>query len=318
MGVRRPLDSGRGAYRGERHGDTLTGTMTALGDHAPHSGSRVFVGRDRELAELAAGLEDAIGGRERLFLITGEPGIGKTWLVEHLPAHATAQGIRVYWGRCWEGGGAPPFWPWGQVIGAVAKDYDQETLASWLGAGMARVAQLAPGFAERPGATKIPEVVSRESDTARFYLFEAVTALFRHVASVQPVLVIFDDLHSADEPSRLLPEFLMRQLRGARLLVVGTFRDVEASRAPDTGNARGRLVRDARLLNVRGLGRNEVRNLIEVLSGAVPSQAYVAAVHEQTEGNPLFVREVVRLLASDPAMQLTGQRGVPIPGSVRR
>jgi hypothetical protein len=76
--------------------DTLTGTMTALGDHAPHSGSRVFVGRDRELAELAAGLEDAIGGRERLFLITGEPGIGKTWLVEHLATYATAQGIRVY------------------------------------------------------------------------------------------------------------------------------------------------------------------------------------------------------------------------------
>ncbi len=58
--------------------------MAALGDHAPRSGSRAFVGRDRELAELVAGLEDATGGRERLFLIAGEPGIGKTWLAEHI------------------------------------------------------------------------------------------------------------------------------------------------------------------------------------------------------------------------------------------
>jgi tetratricopeptide (TPR) repeat protein len=291
--------------------------MAALGDHAPRSGSRAFVGRDREVAELVAGLEDAIGGRERLFLITGEPGIGKTWLVEHLAAHAIRQGIRVYWGRCWEGGGAPPFWPWGLVIGALAEDYGEETLASWLGAGMARVAQLVPGFAERLGTSTIPEVVSRESDAARFYLFEAVTALFRHAASVQPVLLIFDDLHAADEPSRLLLEFLVRQLRGARLLLVGTLRDFEAARSPDTSDALGRLVREGQLVNLRGLGRDEVKDLIEVLSGAVPSQAHVSAVHEQTEGNPLFVREVVRLLDSEPAMQRTGKAAVPVPGSVR-
>src|SRR4030095_6175704 len=111
-------------------------------------------------------LDAAMCGRERLFLITGEPGIGKTWLVEHLAAHATTRGIHVYWGRCWEGGGAPPFWPWGQVIGALAEDYSEHTLASWLGAGMALVAQLAPGFAERLGTSTIPEVVSRESDAA--------------------------------------------------------------------------------------------------------------------------------------------------------
>jgi tetratricopeptide (TPR) repeat protein len=306
-----------GEYLGEPCGVTLTGTMAALGDHAPRSGSRVFVGRDRELAELVAGLDDAIGGRERLFLITGEPGIGKTWLVEHLAAHATTRGIHVYWGRCWEGGGAPPFWPWGQVIGALAEDYDEHTLASRLGAGMALVAQLAPGFAERLGTSTIPEVVSRESDAARFYLFEAVTALFKHAASVQPVLLIFDDLHAADEPSRLLLEFLARQLLDARLFVVGTFRAFEAVRSSDISDALGRLVREGQLLNVRGLGRNEVKDLIEVLSGAVPSQAHVAAVYEQTEGNPLFVREVVRLLSSEPTMQSSGGATVPIPGSVR-
>jgi hypothetical protein len=67
---------------------------------------RAFVGRDRELADLVAGLDDAIGGRVRLVLIAGEPGIGKTWLAEHLAEHAAKRGARVLWVRCWEGGGA--------------------------------------------------------------------------------------------------------------------------------------------------------------------------------------------------------------------
>jgi hypothetical protein len=194
----------------------LTGAMTEMGDAAPRPGSRAFVGRDREVAELLAALEDAAGGRGRLFLIAGEPGIGKTWLAEHLATHATGQGTRVVWGRCWEGGGAPPFWPWGQLIRALAEDLDEQTLASWPGAGTAHVAQLVPGLAERLGATTTAAVGSQESDAARFYLFEAVTGLFRRAALVQPLLLVLDDLHAADEPSMLLLRFLARDLRGAR------------------------------------------------------------------------------------------------------
>ena len=93
-------------------------------DAVRRAAGRVFVGRDREVAELVSGLEDAAGGRGRLFLIAGEPGIGKTWLAERVAEHATSRGNRVVWGRCWEGGGAPPFWPWTQAIGALAEDHD--------------------------------------------------------------------------------------------------------------------------------------------------------------------------------------------------
>ena len=72
--------------------------MVDMGDPARRGGPRVLVGRDREAAELVAGLKDAIGGRGRLFLIAGEPGIGKTWLAEHLAGLATERGIRVLWG----------------------------------------------------------------------------------------------------------------------------------------------------------------------------------------------------------------------------
>src|SRR4029450_565958 len=109
-------------YRAGLPGVRLAGGMAEIGDPAPRPGSRAFVGRDREVAELLAGLEDAVGGRGRLFLIAGEPGIGKTWLAEHLAGHATERGIRVLWGGCWEAGGAPPFWPWTQLLSALVED----------------------------------------------------------------------------------------------------------------------------------------------------------------------------------------------------
>jgi tetratricopeptide (TPR) repeat protein len=274
------------------------------------------VGRDREVAELLAGLEDAIGGRGRLFLIAGEPGIGKTWLAEHLAGLATKRGTRVLWGRCWEGGGAPPFWPWAQMIRTLADDRNEQALAAWLGAGAAHVAQLVPDLAEHLGTTTIPGAPARESDAARFYLFEAVTGLFRRAASVQPLLLVLDDLHAADDSSILLLQFLARDLRGARLLVVGTYRDVEAAWSPGVGEAVGELVREGQLLNLRGLDRADVRGLIEALSGVMPSRARVAAVQETTEGNPLFVREAVRLLTTHATLERPG-RGVPIPGTIR-
>jgi hypothetical protein len=76
----------------------------------------VFVGRDRELAELRAGLDDAVAGRGRLFLLTGEPGIGKSRLVEELARHARARDAAALVGRCWEAGGAPAYWPWIQAL----------------------------------------------------------------------------------------------------------------------------------------------------------------------------------------------------------
>jgi hypothetical protein len=138
----------------------LTDAMADMGDPTLRPGSWAFVGRDREVAELVAGLEDAIGGRGRLFLIAGEPGIGKTWLAEHLAEHATKRKARLLWGRCWEAGGAPPFWPWSQIIGDLAEGLDEQTLIAWLGAGAAHVARLVPGLGERLGTEAIASVLA--------------------------------------------------------------------------------------------------------------------------------------------------------------
>jgi predicted ATPase len=83
------------------------------------------------------------------------------------------------------------------------------------------------------------------------------------------------------------------------------------------GDAVGQLVREGQLLNLRGLGHEDVKALIEALSSVVPSEANVAAVYQAAEGNPLFVREAVRLLAAHATLERSGHLGVPIPGSVR-
>ena len=291
--------------------------MIATGDPDRRQGARAFVGRDREVAELVAGLEDAVAGRGRLFLVAGEPGIGKTWLAEQLVGHANSRGTRVLWGRCWEGGGAPPFWPWAQMIGTLAGDCDDAALAAYLGAGADSIAQVVPGLAGRLGGTAAPVAAVRESAAARFSLFWAITGFFKRAAAAQPLLLVLDDLHAADEPSLLLLQFLARDLRGVRLLVVGTYRDVDAGPPLGLGDAVGQLVREGQLLYLRGLGREDVKALIEALSGVAPPEGKVAAFYEATEGNPLFVREAVRLLAARTPVERPGRLGVPIPGSVR-
>src|ERR1051325_7211222 len=88
----------------------------------------VFVGRDREIAELDAGLEDAVARRGRLFLLVGEPGVGKTRLADEIALRAHSRGIPTLWGRCWDGGDAPVYWPWSQVIRSYLAEYDTEGL----------------------------------------------------------------------------------------------------------------------------------------------------------------------------------------------
>ena len=120
-----------GAGRGARHrawtpdsaGSTTPFSARTAGleladavDRAPPTSRATFVGRERELAELVGGLEDVFAGHGRLFLLVGEPGIGKSGLAEELIAVASARGARVLVGRCWEAGGAPAYWPWVQSL----------------------------------------------------------------------------------------------------------------------------------------------------------------------------------------------------------
>ena len=83
----------------------------------PHAQLRViFVGRRREMAELTSTLEEALSGQGRLVMLVGEPGIGKTRTTQELASYAESRGAQVFWGRCYEDEGAPPYWPWVQTM----------------------------------------------------------------------------------------------------------------------------------------------------------------------------------------------------------
>lgn len=276
-----------------------------------------FVGRASELAELDAGLADARAGRGGLYLVVGEPGIGKTRLADEFCARAGGESALIVWGRCLEGGGAPAYWPWVQVIRSCLRSGELERFEGLPERQAAYVAHIVPE--ERGSLGEPPAISAPESEEARFALFNAITAFLTTVAEGdRPLVVILDDLHVADTPSLLLLDFLARELRGARILLVGTYREVEARLGPASAQL-GTLAREARMVPLLGLDQENVANLIRESSGRVPEPEAARALCEITAGNPFFVDEVVRLLVSegrlDDALQY-GQTG-RIPDGVR-
>ncbi len=277
-----------------------------------------FVGRERELAELQAAVADAVAGRGRLFLIVGEPGIGKTRLATEVEAVALAAGARVRWARGWEGGGAPAFWPWTVLVRALARDSPTAALADALSGGAAAVVQLAPELRERvrdlpplsPGSVL-------DSEHARFPLFEATARFLRRLADVQPLVLVLDDLHAADHPSLLLLRFLVSNLHDARLLLLGTSREVEAQPDDERTRLLAAIGRAGHRLPLAGWGEVEVARFVASACAAAAPAVLVGALHRVTEGNPFFVDEIVRLLMADGGGRLPEQFALRIPGSVR-
>src|SRR5256714_2250022 len=204
----------------------------------------VFVGRHHEVVELRAGLEGAATGRGRFFLVVGEAGIGKTRLVEELAREAAERGHLVLWGRCWEGEGAPPYWPWIQVIRAYLRIPRSEGLPRVAGgAGAPYLAQLVP---ELGGLQSRAPSVPPQSEHARFYLFDAVVTFLQSRPDHTPLVLVFDDLQWADTPSLLLLQFLVHELRDTAMLVVAPYRAMEARQNPHLPEILGALARDGR------------------------------------------------------------------------
>ena len=281
-----------------------------------------FVGRAGELATLTADLDAAVGGRGGVVLVAGEPGIGKTRLAEELAARATARGVVVLWGRCWEGAGAPSFWPWVQVVRGYVQVQagDPASLRHDLGAGAADIAQLVP--AVHDCIPDLPAPPPLEPEAARFRLFDSLAGFLRTAAARRPLLLVLDDLHWADVPSLALLRFMSRELEGAGPLVVGNYRQSEVGQGHPLLAAVADLTRGQhRWLLLGGLGQRDVASFVAMAAGAEASEELAAEVYRQTDGNPFFVTEMVRLLASqgrlDPAARGAAVLRGGLPEGVR-
>ena len=275
-----------------------------------------FVGRERELNALVAGLDDAFAGRGGLYLLVGEPGIGKSRLAEELIAHARARSARILVGRCWEAGGAPAYWPWVQSLRAYIVERDSADVREELGARAGELAQLLPELRER--LPDLPKPSLLDPEAARFRLFDAVISFLTRAAAKRPIVLVLDDLHAADEPSLLLLQFVARGLGDSRLLVVGAYRDVDPTVRDPLASTLAELGRErtTHRIAVGGLSEPDVGEYLSLIAGRAADPAAVAAIHAQTEGNALFVNEVTRLLIAEGALEHEAAASVGIPRGV--
>jgi hypothetical protein len=280
-----------------------------------------LVGRSRECAELTSVFDEAAAGRGGVVLVAGEPGIGKTSLALAFSDWASAHGGVVCWGRAWEAGGAPAFWPWIEVLRELARE---PALLADL-PGLPEIASLLPeirdrfpGLGEVPAADPAPGVPGERSSLGRegrFRLFDAVSALLRRAAARAPLAIVLDDLHAADVPSLELLRFVARGARRSPIVIVGTYRDAEARLSEAAGLVLAKIEREARVLRPLRLGRDDVGLLVERTTGSAATEDLVSRLVGVTEGNPLFVVETLRLLRA----QGTGgdSRTMPVAGGVR-
>jgi DNA-binding SARP family transcriptional activator len=273
-----------------------------------------FIGRRRELGELLAALERALRGEGALLLLSGEPGIGKTRLASEFASRASERGALVLWGRCWEAGGAPAYWPWLQSLQHYVRERDARSLRAELGLGAADVARIVPDVADLlpDVAELLPDLSSSppvEPDGTRFRLFDSVASFVRRASRGRALLFVLDDLHAADASSLLLLRFLALEVAHMRTLLVGTYRDTELGLDHPLMGTLAEVAREpaTRQLTLSGLSRSDVGRFIQARAEVVASETLVDAVHDQTGGNPLFVREIVALVASGGKVGETSQ-----------
>ncbi len=256
-----------------------------------------FLCRDKELALGRDALLDALAGRGLLLLLSGEPGIGKTRLASELASIARTRGARVFWGRCHEGDGAAAYWPWIQVLRALLTEAGADRFVARASAAAAEIVDLLPELRGRLRELAEPKRSSPvHPEHARLRLFDGITRLLLATAAEAPLVLILDDLHCADASSLLLLRFLAQRLDAAPLLVIGAYRDAEAGAAAPLREALSELARGhhpkLRLL-LRGLTPSCVQHFIAHVSSQEPAPGLVEACHARSDGNPLFLLELL-------------------------
>ncbi|MGW6713228.1 ATP-binding protein [Streptomyces globisporus] len=282
-------------------------------------------GRDHPAGVLRSEIARATDSHGGLVLVTGEAGIGKSTLVTDAAHEARRRGALVVGGSCWDSDNTPGYWPWVQILRGLRRS---ATAAEWAAAQEASDGRLAvllgdpaavaTGGAHGAHGGEPGAEAGAQGDTGppggdwagggppgwgssdgaeAFGLFDAVTTALVTVSQSRPLVVVLDDLHSSDPASLRLLEFAAQHAWFERLLLIGTYRDVEVE-AP--GHPLQQLIlplvsRAAATLTLTGLGRDEVGALMTVTTGREPAPHLVDEVHRRTGGNPFFVEQTARL-----------------------
>ena len=261
-----------------------------------------FVGREPELEKLQRAWDRAQATAREVVLIAGEPGIGKTTLAVRLATAAWEQGAVVLFGRCDEES-VVPFQPFVEAVVHYIDTTPPDELRRQLGPQAADLALLVPTIVGR-----LPELARVErsgAETERYRLFEAVSHLVATVAGDAPLVLVLDDLHWADRPTLQLLTHVIRRVAAASVLIVGTYRDTDLVRTHPMAETLVELRRAnvVERVPLRGLSQADVVRMVAGTAEPSPAdRALGGALWQETEGNPLFLREILRHLAETDAI----------------
>jgi len=287
--------------------------FTAQGAHAAdETAGALVVGREAELAALADLLGRMLSGHGAIVALVGEPGIGKSHTAQTLARRAT--GVRTLWGRCNEEPGAPPYWPWLQIMRVWLEGHDDDELRATLGAAAAPIAEILPEIRHRFRDLG-PLLPTPDPQQQRFRLFDAMAGFWKAAAAAEPLLLIIDNLHWADASSLRMLEFFASEIADSHILLLATYRDTELGRQHPLSVTLGDLARHGHFHRFRlaGLNRQETATLIAQSGGAGLTPPLLDGIYSQTEGNPWFIAETTRLLIQEGVLGRRAQERAAAP-----
>ena len=252
-----------------------------------------FLERDAERASLRVLVDDAVEGHGKLALIAGEPGVGKSRLAAEIGDEAQAHGMRVLTGHCVNMNGAPAYLPYVEIIEQViSSPRSPLVLREALGDVAPEIARIAPAL--RRAFPDIPPPVELPPELGRRYVWNSFSEFIGRAARDEPLMLVLEDLHWADESTLLLTDYLTPLLSDMPVLVLGTYRDVEVDLHHPLARVIGQLSR-RRLMERVSLGRlsyDGVRAMLRALAGQPAPEQLTRVIDRETEGNPFFVEEV--------------------------
>jgi class 3 adenylate cyclase len=267
-----------------------------------------FVGRAEQLKRLTASLDEACNGHGSVAMLCGEPGIGKTRTLEEFSDLARQRGATVITGACYDGEWQAPYGPFAEAIVDCSRRLQPAEFSAALGKHASIMARIAPALNDLLADIQPPPSLDKEEERVR--LFDAVSQFLIAVSRQTPLVIILDDLHWADRGTVAMLSHAAHFVPGNSILLVGAYRDAEVDRRHPLAAA---LVAISRLrsfdrLMLSGLEEGDLSNLLSMIGDEDVPGALVKILAGATEGNPLFIRELLLHLVEQKKI-LHGDQG---------
>jgi class 3 adenylate cyclase len=258
-----------------------------------------FVGRSEQLKRLSAKLEEACNGHGSIAMLQGEPGIGKTRTIAEFSDLAVQRGALVLHGSCYDGEWQPPYGPFAEAIANYARHAAPAELAAALGNYAATLARIVPGLRERVGGVSEPAPLDKDEE--RFRLLDAVSQFLIALSRKAPLVLVLDDLHWADRGTVGLLNHVAHIVNANPMLLIGAYRDAEVDRMHPLARALATVRRlpNFEILPLKGLQSGDVVELLGIIADQDAPDTLVQTLSKETEGNPLFIREVLLHLVEE-------------------